>query len=275
MKYMYPFLIIIIISAATAYFAYKSFELKEQENNQSCLKYKNALDNVEEIKKLKKSLHRIVVKGEGRFLDSKNSTWTKIKSGGGTSFSIGDGFSIALTHATDLPKIHKEFTKKGFICRKREIRNPTYWIGEKQIKLIGKIGDISLFKKPWEDRYPFKLGEDPQVGTVLTVIGDSMLNGNNIKIGIVSMMNLGRITKDKEIIDAKHCFLHTTPVTPGDSGSPALTFNNKKNEYVVTGIINGGHFRTYVQLYNFALRVSHVKKVIKQITKNYNTTENQ
>lgn len=194
-----------------------------------CIHYRNSL-NVNQETNLRNSLD---------IIDTKVGDYTMAK---GTSFPIGDGYQLALTHATNGPAFAK------------------YFIKDREIELVGIIGDISLFKKSWKADYPFTLGEDPIVGTELVMLGNSMLNVRNTKLGIVSALGIGKY--GKEDIDFKNSFLHTIPTNPGDSGSPALA-RNLQGEYEVVGIVNAGIMQA--QGYNMAIKVSYMKEVIDAI----------
>lgn len=179
----------------------------------------------------------------------------------GTSFSIGDGYQLALVHATIIKEDYLIQTPFGaHIPDHRKVRNQKHYIDDKEIELIGMIDDIVLFKKPWASLYPYKIGQDPMIGDNLLMIGNSMLNGVNIKIGLVSLMSMGRYTIESD--DFKYCFVHTVPTNGGDSGSPLLAMN-RNFEYEVVGIVNASTHKA--QEYSFAIKASRIHEVIEEI----------
>lgn len=208
-------------------------------------RYQNSL-MVNKVDDLLGSIHVIELRAEV-LLDDE---WVGIKQKGGTSFAIEGGYLIALSHATRIPDVQIWGTTLVY----NKVRNRTYWIGDKQIELLGRIDDVSLFKTPWMENSPFVLGSDPVVGTDLVVLGNSMLNGINIKTGIVSMLDTGKFELDD-------CFTHTVPLNAGDSGSPILAIRGAS--YEVVGIANAG---TSAQGYNFGIYISRVKEVLDELS---------
>lgn len=220
-----------------------------------CIGYQSRV-NIIEGKQLESALSRIVCVAE---VKAENSdVWREIKSVGGTSFPIGNGLQIGLTHATDLPEKFLVMTPFGLYWGTREVRNKRYFIDEVEIELLAEKGDVSIFKKPSTSSIKFVLGEDPVVGTELFVIGDSMLLGNNWKTGIVSMAKAPPNTG----IDLSHCFVHTVPSNGGDSGSPILARKPNCN-YEVVGILNAS--LRGAQAYNTGIYVSFVKELLDSI----------
>lgn len=222
--------------------------------NQSC--YENALD-VRQAEQLKQSLDIIVTKTMVR--KDETCEWEKFEVKG-TSFPIGKGYQLALTHATVVEMDYAFNSAFGVFNLQRQVKDISYFINGKEIYLIGRVGDISLFRKTWKSTCPFKLGCNPIVGTKVMVIGNSMLNGNNIKLGIVSALDLGRYSG--EDVDMQNSFVHTVPTNGGDSGSPILA-KNQIGIYEVVGIVNAGILNA--QGYNSAIKINYIKGVVKKL----------
>lgn len=220
-----------------------------------CAVYKTRID-VPEAKVLTNSLSRIVHKAE---VSADGETW-KEASQKGTSFPIGDGFQVALSHC-DVKDYVTTPTPFGLLKQDVQVRNRSYWIGDVEIELVARLGDISIYQKPYEVDNPFTMGTDPDIGTELLVLGDSFVGGTNWKTGIVSMLDAHSkaVKKDEEF---GRCFTHTIPLNPGDSGSPVLAMNQEGN-YEVVGIVNAANFRA--QLYNLAFPVSYIQEAINLI----------
>lgn len=216
--------------------------------------YRTHID-VPEAKTLTQSLDRITFKAEVKYSDTWESVVKK-----GTSFPIGDGLQVALTHCDIGDKVLVR-TPFGLVRVDVEVRNRSYWIGDTEIELVARRGDISVFRKPYESENSFSLGEDPEIGTELLVLGDSFLSGENWKTGIVSMEEAPEeAIKQKE--ELKNCFVHTVPANPGDSGSPVLAMN-QGGDYELVGILNAGNMRA--QLYNLAFNVSYLREVLDEV----------
>jgi len=166
-----------------------------------------------------------------------------------TAFSIGNGYIIALTHATKTP---------GYITSSRVVLSEKHFIKDKEIKLIGRYKDISLFKSDIDNALPFELGDSDavRVGTKVIVIGWSFGVAVNVKNGIVSRIDVGDIYGEI----AKDCFLITAPTNPGDSGSPMLARRGERWE--VVGIVNAGIRDKGM---GFAIKVNAVKDAIRRI----------
>ena len=220
-----------------------------------CIGYKTNI-NIPEGKRLESALSRIVCVAEVR--TSKADTWEEMKSDGGASFPIGNGIQIALTHAADILEHYQVMSPFGPTFLTREVRNRKYYLDDIEIELVAAKGDVSIFKKPYAEPITFILGKDPVVGTELFVIGDSMLNGNNWKTGIVSMAK----APYSPVVDMSHCFVHTVPTNMGDSGSPILA-RRPNGPYEVVGIVNAK--RVGAQAYNTAIYVSFVKELLDSI----------
>ena len=219
-----------------------------------CVAYKTRV-GVTEAMILTNSLNHIIHKAE---IKVDGGEW-KETSKKGTSFPIGDGLQVGLSHC-DVQNFVIIRTQFGVYKQDIEVRNRSYWIGKVEIELVARLGDISIYKKPYEADNPFTLGVDPDVGVELLIIGDSFLDGNNWKTGIVSMLEISERWIERDD-DLNYCFLHTVPLNPGDSGSPVLA--KRGHLYEVVGIANAGAMQA--QLYNFAIRVSRIKETIKLI----------
>ena len=221
----------------------------------SCVRYTTNID-VQQGKKLEAVLSRIICIAEAR--KSKDDEWKEIKTKGSTSFPIGNGLQIGLTHATDVLEKYLISSPFGPYYMKREVRNRRYFIGDIEIELLTKKGDVSIFKKPYESDIIFTLGTNPEIGTELFIIGDSMLKGNNWKTGIVSMLK-APLTRS---MDLSYCFVHTVPTNSGDSGSPVLA-ERYDGSYEVVGTLNATF--TKFQGYNTGIYISFIKELLDTI----------
>lgn len=142
-----------------------------------------------------------------------------------TAFHIGDGYMLALSHATRHPGyINIEIDQFRNMKLMVTLTNYSFTMNDKPIELIGRYKDISLFKTD-EIKYtiPFGDSEKLQLGTNLVVLGNSFLSGINVKKGSVTMLELNEkhnITNKGFENEYKNSFLIDCPVLPGDSGSP-------------------------------------------------------
>lgn len=147
------------------------------------------------------------------------------------SFSIGDGYSIALSHATkvDIPQV---VIDEGTT----EVVSTTFVIAGQKVELVGRQDDLSLFKKPYinDNHTTFYNSDLLTLGSDLIMIGNSLMKGENIKTGILSSFNTKSLQYLNEAV-LKHTVLVTVPINPGDSGSPVLTMD-RSGRYKVAGI---------------------------------------
>jgi hypothetical protein len=190
-----------------------------------CIYSNNSL-NITELNKNKAAVDTIytttIVSIDGRYI---------IDTMRATSFSIGDGYSVALSHATML-KIPRAVIDEGTT----KVISTTFIIAGQEVELVGRQDDLSLFKKSYvNDNYiTFYNSDLLTLGSDLIVIGNSLMKGINIKTGILSSFDTSAFYYiDAEVLEST--VLITAPINPGDSGSMVLTMD-RLGRYKVTGI---------------------------------------
>jgi len=170
-------------------------------------------------------------------------------------FSFGDKYIIALSHATDLKKI----------LPKAIHNSVTYWIGDDELKLVGRYEDISLFRSEI-DRTSIPLGDSDQLkyGTYIVVVGHSLSKLINLKDGMVSIPFIGdEFVSNNPFPESKlrDTFLITVPMNPGDSGSPVIAFREEVPEIIGIACM----VFNWAQGMNFAFKSNYVLEAISKI----------
>lgn len=232
------------------------------------------------IYKFKNSLHPTIIQQKNTIdiitsqatIRSTSGIYKKIWKQSATSFHIGDGYIIALTHATLHPGyISIKITDSRSIKLTVVVSDYSFSINNKPIKLIGRYEDISLFKSN-HTNYVIPVGnsDELEIGTELVVIGNSFLKGINIKKGIVSILDLSdkyKILGSQSENEYKYSFLIDCPIVPGDSGSPVLALKN--NKYFLVGVVyaSSGEYRNI----GICFDSNYIKKVVKKIIMNKQT----
>lgn len=185
-------------------------------------------------------------------------------------FRLNDGYIVALSHATDMAAAYMTpfksvnysvSTSPSVDC---PFNTDSYFfeaVDEKPITLVGRYEDISLFKASWEDDSPvIPLGNSDKLdnGTHVIMVGFSSAEAINIKDGVVSRKTVG---EDYRVPMLKNTIMITTPMNPGDSGSPVIAFRNGQAEIV------GIAAMTFParQGFGFAFKSNYVKDVIEKI----------
>ena len=149
---------------------------------------------------------------------------------------IGNNYFLALTHATSTKDSIE--INIGFGPFKVPVSNISYqyYINNTEANLIGKYDDLSLFKAKYHTEKPVVYFSDSstlKIGDIVIMIGNSHMNGVNIKPGIVSLMSLSR---EKWGPDYYSSFVISNTTNPGDSGSMLLARKNGK--YYIVGIVH-------------------------------------
>lgn len=179
---------------------------------------------------------------------------------------IGDGFVVALTHATKIPSEIIIETPEGLLSEQIEIISTKFFIGEEEIQLVGRKSDISLFKSKTKKKFPFSFGDSDElcVGDKAAVVGFSFVRSINAKDGIISHMKIGDEYGNDDYGNPirEICFMLTAPLNPGDSGSPVVAQRNGTLELV--GIACAA---LQDRGMSFALKINYVKEMIEAIKK--------
>ena len=154
----------------------------------------------------------------------------------GRGIQITNDILLALTHCTSINTELEIRTPFGYVYKKINVTSEKYYVDGEPIELIGRKHDITLFRRYSNIIFPFKYGEFNKLRLCddLFMIGWSESQVVNVKDGIVS--NLKYPVCDG-LVPGSRCFLSTTPVNSGDSGSPVLAIRN--NEYELIGIVEG------------------------------------
>lgn len=169
-------------------------------------------------------------------------------------FSIGNGYIVALSHATDLKKM---FTMVNY-------EKATHSVGDDKLELVGRYEDISLFKSDIT-RHSIPFGDSDQLkyGTYIVIIGYSRTLMINIKDGIVSIPviknEFDKFSQTENVM--KNTIMVTAPMNPGDSGSPVIAFREGRPEIVgIAAMILVRH-----QGMNLILKSNYVQEAISKI----------
>jgi len=221
-------------------------------------KYSNAL-NAQQINAVKGSM--VVIKTIATVDRMGDVVKTEME---GISIAIGMGQLLAETHTTQTPSISSFRTPFGTVSIPQKVLTEKWFIGDTEIKLIGRHRDISLFQTPFIERSlptPFGNSDLLEIGTDVVVVGWSFGNGINVKTGIVSMF----ITDDKYDPPDKSIkditIMITAPINGGDSGSPVLARRN--GHYEIVGLVCA---RIKDHGMGFMLHINFVKEAINEIT---------
>lgn len=164
-------------------------------------------------------------------------------------FSIGNGYIVALTHATNLTEMFP-----GAI-----FKSSTYSIGDDELELIGRYDDISLFKSNM-DRPSIPFGDSDQLkyGTHVVIIGFSLTAMINIKDGVVTSPDVPEMLQEPLLAKT---FMTNAPMNPGDSGSPVIAFRDGNPEIIGIACIT----IPMAKGMNFAFKSNYVQEAIKKI----------
>ncbi len=188
-----------------------------------------------------------------------------------TSFHIGNGYILALTHATKHPgHFIININNKNLLKIDLIIGEYSFFINDKPIELIGRFEDISIFKTNHTNIViPFGDSDKLELGTEIIIIGNSLMNGINIKRGIVSILDLSdgyKLDKEKPNDNYKESFIIDSSTIPGDSGSPVVALKN--NQYYLVGVVYASFDKT--RSIGMCFDINYIKQVIKRLIKNDN-----
>ena len=176
-------------------------------------------------------------------------------------FSIGNGYIVALSHATVMLEYVNIRSMFGIISTPRPVKDIKYFANGEVIELIGRHEDISVFYNPaFKNALPFADSDKVKVGTNVYTIGFSFSKMFNFKNGVISAVNIPPKAYDSYL---EKCFLTTCPANPGDSGSPLIAINNEGNPEVIgiiCAVVNGRGM-------SFAFKSNYVKEAIAKILK--------
>ena len=176
---------------------------------------------------------------------------------------IAENLVLALTHTTSVRREGIVPTPFGPLLVERNIIREEHFLGGKQLELVGRNGDISLFRteEPY-DVFPFAFGDFSRVhiGDQVIVIGFSYNKQINVKGGIVAALN-NRHREGKEEICSE--FILSVPINFGDSGSPVLARRTDTRQYEIIGLVSA-KCPSGEQI-GFAYKIDCVKKLIDRI----------
>lgn len=159
----------------------------------------------------------------------------------GIAILLEDGLVLALSHVTDIPLLNMTRTHFGYVQTMfAEKLSETYAVNGEEVQLIGRKGDISLFRGNHTEILPYPFGDSSklEVGDRVAVIGFSFTKVFNFKDGVISFPFIEK--DDFDVIGLEmikeDLIMFSVPINPGDSGSPLIAFRNGKCE--VVGIVN-------------------------------------
>jgi len=169
---------------------------------------------------------------------------------------IGNGLVVALSHATKTEDYITQRIPLGYIHFPRMIVEEKYFINYKEIELIGRKNDISLFRANIPQVFPYKFGNSDKlrVGDKLAMIGYSHGMAIMIKQGVVALPNFSYSE------EAESRLLVNIVIASGDSGSPVLTYQN--GSLKIVGIVVTRYLRTGL---GTAFSSNYVQKMIDEI----------
>jgi len=156
-------------------------------------------------------------------------------------FPLKKGFLVALSHTTGIPETVEMKTPFGLVEIPVKSLEESFTIAGRPVQLVGRSGDISVFKADFITNSPFRLGDSSKlkVGSEIFVIGFSLAKDLNFKSGVVSALKISKEYQedDKKILfNLPDFFLHTIPTNFGDSGAPV--FAQRSGVCEVVGIVN-------------------------------------
>ena len=179
------------------------------------------------------------------------------------SFHIGGGFLLTCTHGIKSTEkiIRAPF---GFITIPIVGLDYKYFIGESEIILIGEDEDISLLYSHdliGTPKVEFQDSDYLRLGDKLMSIGNSNMDGANIKVGIVSRLFLNKSILGFVSNTAVDSFVMTNPTNRGDSGGPVFVIENGSYYFIgmMYGILNGADG------YGFVFKSNYIMDVINKL----------
>lgn len=202
--------------------------------NQSLTKtYRTTFPYPEKIQAMVKDTH-IITTTVKYAIDQEDKTTTI----DATTMYLGNGYFLALTHATKHPGIIQIAMGPFTSSQAVNVKEHAFKIDNKyNVVLVGRCADISLFKsseyaKP-ETAYKFAKRDMIATGDKVILIGNSFMRGLNLKDGMVS-----RLHTTLKIFRFAPVFYISAPSNPGDSGGAVLAFTG--SDYYVVGILCAG-----------------------------------
>ena len=181
-----------------------------------------------------------------------------------TSFHIGNGYLVTAAHC-----VKDEFnvvrTPFGFQSYPIKTYDYHFYINDKEIELIGTYSEIALLYDADIIGWPkvtFGDSDKLKIGDKIFIVGNSNLEGINVKNGIVSKFKteirvLG-IGFDKE--RNENTIIVSAPVNGGDSGGPVFALMNK-TPYLI-GLC---YSKTTMQGYNLILNSNFIQDSLLKI----------
>ena len=180
-----------------------------------------------------------------------------------TSFHIGNGYILTCTHGIKITS-RTIRTPFGFMEVPVKGIDYKYRINDKEIKLVGEVEDISLLYSPDIIGSPmviFQNSDYLKLGDKLMLIGNSNMDGINIKTGIVSILRLNKSILGLLPETAPESFVITNPTNNGDSGGPVFVIEN--GSYYFIGMVYG--LWKGVDGYGYVIKSNYILGIIKKI----------
>ena len=180
-----------------------------------------------------------------------------------TSWHIGGGYLVTAAHCVVFDKTPVRTPMGTIQYVPIKTFDYLYTRNDHKIELIGAIDDTALLYDNLLIGTPSIVWGDSskaRVGTELILVGNSMMNGVNIKTGIISIIEIPKPLFGLHERTAKASFVMTTPTNGGDSGGPIFAISNGKH-YVI-GMCYAGSNK---QGYNIAFKSNYIRMVIEEI----------
>jgi len=247
----------IFIMVLVAMFTYNCLTLlnKNQKEINSQFSLRSQPPNVES---LFSSMVSIETKGIAVTIDEDEKT-IEIA---GTGIHLGNGYIISLTHCTELPRFSRNRLPFGELIIPVEIIEEKYYIGEKEIKLIGREGEISLFQtdNPPVTSMSFSNDKEIKMGREVIMLCNALSKCFGIRIVNIYSNEIGEGGL-YPLDDWKNVFSMHGSAINGSSGSPVIIYT-KDNEIKILGIT--GSFLRGNEI-SFAFKPSYIKECIYKI----------
>jgi hypothetical protein len=186
----------------------------------------------------------------------------------GTGVHIGEGYILTLTHCSQFPEIITHKTPFGKVMIPSKTIEENCYINGEKLQLIGREGEISLFRMKNPPLMFLSLSNDEEIKMGKEVVLFCNAFGEYPGIRITNIYsNNTKVSKMYNIDDGdilEHSFSLNTIVIHGSSGSPVIiyTYNNQPK---ILGIIQS--FLPGSQL-TVAIKPSHIKDGIQKIKEN-------
>ena len=184
----------------------------------------------------------------------------------GNSFHIGNGYILTCNHCIEFPKYESVLIRSvGYIHIKKDYTSYKYTINDNPVELIGVEEDIALlYDKSMIGQPNINFGDSDklEIGTTLILVGNSSMEGMNVKIGIVSRLRIDKSVLGLGEDTADNTFISTTPTFYGDSGGALLAYSEN---YYVVGMVYAKEKDN--ASYGFVFKSNYLQEVIGKLMK--------